>query len=99
MFRYRQENNPPDFNDPTAQNKFVQDTHSAKELLQKELNVNQEEQVLIKQRLEMMKEVINAVPSSDPHYAGFAIQMRMDQIELDELKAQETIISEKLRSI
>ncbi len=88
----------PNFSKPEIQQAFVQDIHDSKSLLQKELTVNQAEQVLLQQRIRMMKEFINDLPASDPQYSMLAAQVQMDQIEMDELKRRESSIIEKLES-
>lgn len=98
MTFFPQKDNSPDFSKEEVQNSFIH-CGGMKELLQKEMDVNLAEQVLLKQRIELMKNVVNSVPSYDPDYAKFAVQMRMDQIELDELRVRETLLSEKLKEI
>ncbi|MBX7067357.1 MAG: hypothetical protein K1X28_09010 [Parachlamydiales bacterium] len=86
----------PDFSKPEVQQTFVHQTHDSKELMQKELDVNQEEQILLDKRIRMMKTFINDLPSSDPQYSMLAVQIQMDQLELDELKVRETFLIQKL---
>lgn len=88
--------NVPDFSKPEVRQAFVQNTQDGKSLLQKELNTNQEEQILLQQRIELMKTFINDIPSSDPEYSMLIAQVQMDQIELDELKTRATLLSQKL---
>src|SRR3989338_8772748 len=96
MIHFPKKENSPDFSDAAAQQTYVQSTQSHKELIQKELDVNQNEQVLLKKRIAMMKEFINDLPSSDPQYRMLRRQTEMDQIEIDELKIRETILTEIL---
>ncbi len=79
-----------------TQQAFVSDTASSKELIQKEITVNQEEQRLLEKRIRMMKEFLNEVPTSDPQYSMLLSQIQMDQIEMDELKTRETLLSQKI---
>jgi len=97
-FLYHRDSNP-DFANPTARNEFVQDTDSMKSLIQKELSVNREEQVLLEQRIRMMKEFINDLPSSDPQYIMMLTSMQMDQIELDELKIRASLLLTRSQEI
>lgn len=90
--------NAPNFSDPAVQQAFVQDTQGSKELLQKELDVNREEQNLLHQRLDLMKSFINDIPSSDPQYSMLVAQVGMDQIELDELKIKEMHLIQKIEN-
>lgn len=76
---------------------FVQETHDSKSLMQKELDVNQAEQVLLHKRIELMKSTLNEIASSDPQYSMLAVQIQMDQIEIDELKFRELILIQKLK--
>ncbi len=85
----------PNFSNETFQKAFVHDAKSANSLIQKELSVNQAEQNLLEQRIRMMKEFINDLPSSDPQYSMMLTSIQMDQIELDELKIRaSTLISQ-----
>jgi len=86
----------PNFNNPAIQQAYVQDVHTSKTLMQKELDVNQTEQVLLQKRVQMMKEFINDLPASDPQYSMMVAQLQMDQIEMDELKTRETLLIQKL---
>jgi hypothetical protein len=86
----------PNFADPAARASFVHETATSKELLQKELDVNKEEQNLLDKRIRMMKEFVNDLPASDPQYSMLVIQIQMDQIERDELKTRELCLIEKL---
>lgn len=71
---------------------------NSKELLQKELDVNKAEQLLLQKRIATMKSLLNDLPSSDPHYSMMAIQIQMDQVEIDELKYRASLISQQLES-
>ena len=75
----------PDFSIPSVRQEFVQNTHDTLSLLHKEMDVNLVEQNLLKQRIALMSEFINDLPSSDPQYSMLCIQVKMDQVELDEL--------------
>ncbi len=86
----------PDFSHPATQQAFVQEAHDFRLLTQKELEVNQAEQVLLHQRIEIMKEFVNDLPSTDPQYSMLLAQIQMDQIELDELKIRSAFLLQKL---
>lgn len=88
--------NSSDFSKPEAQQAFVQNTQDSKSLLQKELDTNQAEQILLTRRIALMKTFINDLPSSDPQYSMLIAQVQMDQIELDELKTRAILLSQKL---
>ena len=88
---------PPDFSKPDVRQSFVQGAHTAKELLQKELDINRAEQVLLKERVRLMNGFINDLPASDPQYGMLAAQAKRDQIELDELVRREETICSQLR--
>lgn len=96
MLPFPKKENTPDFSNPSVQQAFVQDTRDSKSLMQKELDVNQAEQVLLKQRISLMKGFINDLPSWDPQYSMLVLQVEMDQIELDELKNRETLLTQNL---
>lgn len=86
----------PDFSNPRIQQEFVHDAKTSKSLMQKELSVNQAEQTLLAQRIATMKSLANDLPSSDPQYSMLILQVQMDKIELDELKARAMLLSQKL---
>jgi hypothetical protein len=88
--------NAPNFADPLIRQAYAQDTHSSKELMQKELDVNQAEQILLKKRIELMKSFVNDLPASDPQYSMMLIQVQMDLVEMDELKTRATLLTQKL---
>ncbi len=91
-----QKKEPPDFSNPERQRAFVQETHDSKALMQKELDVNQAERVLLEKRIRLMQSFINDLPSSDPQYSMLAAQVKMDKLELDELKIRENLLIQKL---
>lgn len=91
--------NAPDFSLPAVRQEFVQNTHDAKSLLQKELDVNLAEQNLLKQRILLMNDFVNDLPSSDPQYSMLRIQVKMDQVELDELKVREGTLIQQIEKI
>jgi hypothetical protein len=96
MTPFPEKESAPDFSDPAIQQAFVQDTKDSKSLLQKELDINQAEQILLQRRVELMKSFVNDLPSSDPQYSMLLAQIQMDQLELDELKVRATLIIQTL---
>lgn len=96
MHSFPRKDDPPNFSNPSERESFVQDTENRKDLLQKELAVNLAEQNLLSKRIELMKSFLNDLPSSDPHYSMMAVQIKMDQIEMDELKAREALLQKQL---
>src|SRR5690348_7851699 len=94
-----QKKDVPDFSKSQEQQAFVQSTQDSKSLMQKELDVNQAEQILLNKRILLMKDFINDLPSSDPQYSMMLAQVKMDQIEIDELRIRETLLIQKLTSI
>ncbi len=89
----------PDFINAKAQQAFVQDAQNGADLLHKEILVNLAEQNLLVERIRLMKEFVNDLPSSDPQYSMILTQVQMDQIELDELKRREDSIVEKIKNL
>ncbi len=81
------------FSQPDVQQERFQ---NSKELMQRELDVNRAEQVLLERRIQLMNSFINDLPSSDPQYSTLLVQARMDQIEIDELKVREMFIVLKI---
>jgi hypothetical protein len=96
MQPFPKKENAPDFSKPEIQQAFVQSAQDSKSLMQKELDVNREEQVLLKQRISLMKTFVNDIPSSDPQYSMLLLQVQMDQIEMDELKNREILLIQQL---
>ncbi|HSX10795.1 MAG TPA: hypothetical protein VLF94_03650 [Chlamydiales bacterium] len=96
MQQFPKKEGAPDFSNPAAQQAFVQDTQTSKSLLQKELDTNHAEQNLLNRRIQLMKSLINDLPSSDPQYTTLLTQVQMDQVELDELKVRATLLSQTL---
>lgn len=86
----------PNFSDPNARQAYVQQVQNTKELMQKELDVNQAEQNLLVKRIELMKSFVNDIPSYDPQYSMLLLQIQMDQVEIDELKVRETVLNQIL---
>lgn len=86
---------PDDF----SERHYIRDIHSKKELLQKELDVNHAEQVLLEQRINTVKEYIHTLPAKDPQYGIIHAQIRMDQVELDELINQEENLLRQLEKL
>ena len=89
----------PDYRNLAAQQAFIEETKTNKELMQKELNVNQAEQGLLGKRVRMMKEFLNELPARDPQYSMLSVQIQMDQIEIDELKMRESLLSQKISEV
>jgi hypothetical protein len=96
MLPFPRKDDAPDFSKPAEQKAFVENTQDAKSLLQKEYDTNQAEQVLLVQRIKLMKSLINDIPSFDPQYSMLVTQVAMDQVELDELKVRAILLSQKL---
>lgn len=96
MHAFPPKDSSPDFSNPEVRNAFVKNTENSKDLIQKELSVNQAEQVLLNQRIQLMKSFINDLPSSDPQYSMMLAQVKMDQIEIDELKIREDFLRNQL---
>ncbi len=86
----------PSFKDPKTQEQFVKNTDSRRDLIVKELTVNRVGQKLLENRILIMTESLNNIPSSDPQYSTMAAQIQMDKIELDELKIREKKLSETI---
>jgi len=81
--------------DDFVNKEFVQSINSADSLLQKELIILHSEEGLLQQRLHLMKEFVNDLPSSDPQYNMIQTAIQMDQIELDELSIRKATLLHK----
>lgn len=68
-------------------------------LLKQELDVNIEEQGVVNQRLNLLKETLEKFPNTDPQYAILFTQKEMDQIQLDELIKRQEEIEDIIRSL
>lgn len=82
-----------------SERNYVKDITSKIELLHKELDVNREEQNLINQRIDTVKEFILELPATDPQYGIVHAQLRMDQVELDELRFQEEVLLDQINKL
>ncbi len=78
---------------------FVSDIQNKKDLLQKELDVNLQIQTVLKKRIETVKNFLKSLPAKDPQYGIVHAQIRMDQIELDELQKQEENLVNALKNL
>jgi len=76
-----------DINDFTIN--YLDQNSRALAILQEELDVNLQEQILVKKRMRVIKDSFKEIPNTDPEYALLFTQLEMDQIELDELKYRE----------
>jgi hypothetical protein len=75
---------------------YVHDVKDSKELIQKELDVNRAEQVLLVKRIALVSDFLQDIPSHDPQYGALKTQAQMDQIEVDELKVREDLLLQRL---
>ncbi|MFA6119262.1 MAG: hypothetical protein WCT85_07240 [Parachlamydiales bacterium] len=66
------------------------------DLLKQELDVNLQLQVIVKKRIELLKDSFLQIPNTAPEYALLLTQQEQDMIELDELKYREGLITELL---
>lgn len=96
MQPFPKKENAPDLSEGAVRKAYVHETQDSKDLFQKELDVNQAEQNLLRKRIEMMNKFINDLPASDPQYNMMRRQVEMDQIEIDELKIRSALLVEKL---
>lgn len=76
---------PEDF----SERNYAKNIPSKLDLLQKELDVNRQEQTLLRERIQTVKDYLETLPKIDPEFGLIQAQIRMDQIELDELKFRE----------
>jgi hypothetical protein len=86
---------PDDF----SERNYSHNIPSKKELLQRELDVNRAEQALLRQRIQTVKDYLGELPTTDPQYGIIHAQIRMDQIELDELKFQEENLLQQIEKV
>jgi hypothetical protein len=71
---------------------------SAKALLQRELDVNYSEQILLQKRIQLMGEFINDLPTTDSQYSMVATAIRADRVEIDELQRRSALLLQKIES-
>ncbi len=86
----------PNKENPKDPNAFSPNIKRSKELIQKELDINRAEQNLLTKRIALMQSLCNDLPDYDPHYSMMRTQIKMDQIELDELKVREAAMISQL---
>lgn len=86
----------PNFNYLADQKTFIDQIKNDKDLIQNELIVNKSQQLLLEKRINMVKELINDLPASDPQYSMLVLQIQMDRVELDELKARGIALTSKI---
>lgn len=91
--------NLPPNDDSFSEYEYVSDIGSAKELLQKEIDVNHEEQVVLKSKIDEIKNLLTSMTERDPQAPVYKTQLEMSEIELDELVNQERELVEKLRKL
>jgi len=96
MHPFQNNENNRNFSDPLVRHAYVEDTQNCKALWQKELDVNKGEQQLLSKRISLMKSFVNDLPSSDPQYHMLCSQIKMDQVELDELQFRENLLIQKI---
>lgn len=68
-------------------------------LMQQELDVNLEQQVLVNQRINLIKDSFKEIPNTDPEYSILFTQLEMDQVELDELKNREIELENLIKTL
>ena len=86
----------PNFNNLADQQTFLDRLKNDNDLIQNELSVNKSQQLLLIKRIDMVKGLINDLPASDPQYSMLILQMQIDQVELDELKARGIVLTSKV---
>lgn len=99
MEQFPKKENAPNYSNPIVQQAFIQDAKDGKSLSQKELEVTLAEQNLLSKRILMMKDFLNEIPSSDPQYSMLVLQIKMDQVEFDELKIRETLLIQRIEEL
>ena len=90
-------NLPPE--EEFSKENYISEIDTAKNLLHKEVDVNLQQQLILKKKIAQTKDFLAASNSSDPKYGLYKTQMEMNQIELDELKNQEDHLREKIEKI
>jgi len=65
-------------------------------LLKQELDVNLQQQVIVNNKINLIKNTFKEIPDTDPEYAILFTQFEMDKIELDELKNREQEIKKQI---
>lgn len=69
-----------------------------KSLLQKEYELNVEEQLLLKKRIETMRQKMKMIGKDDPEYGLMNMEIDKDEIFLDELLARQEELKGLLES-
>ncbi len=77
--------------------KYTHDFSSKKDLLQKEIDVLEEQKNLLYQRIALVKETLSDMKIHDPEYDLIHSQIQKDEIELDEIENRKTVLLDKLK--
>jgi len=85
-----------DFSNENAFYSFAENIHSDQDLIQKELALGRAREMLLAQRIETAKSLMNDTSTNDPQYLTLFTQIQMDQIELIELKFREEDLKKHL---
>ena len=67
------------------------------DLLKKEIDINEEEQILLKKRIFLMQDYMSELPSYDPTWVALDKQILIDQIQLDELRRNAQDLEQRLK--
>jgi len=75
------------------------DQEKHRSILINEIDVNLQEQLLLKKRISLMQECMNEMPNYDPTYFSLDKQVLIDRLHLDELQRLEEDLISRLRCL
>jgi len=75
------------------------DKEKQRSVLIQEIDVNLQEQLLLKKRICLMQECMNELPNYDPTYFSLDKQVLIDRLHLDELQRLEEDLIFRLRCL
>lgn len=80
---------------------FAEDSESFPEnkssILHKDLDLNLEEQRLLKKRIYLSEEKLKTIGKEDPEYSVVQLEIKSDQVQLDELMKKEELIKDQIK--
>lgn len=84
-------------NDPSFAEEFQSFPENRESLLHTDLDLNLEEQKLLKKRIEISREKLTKLGENDPEFSLVRLEIESDLVLLDELKAKEEKILTQLK--
>jgi hypothetical protein len=87
------------FDNKQFEKEFIHNIPNAESLIRKELILLKTEEDLLEQRIRLMKNFANELPSWDPQYGMIRLALEMDQFDLSEHHLQRDSLVQKLNDL